>query len=163
VPLKKKGQLELDEWIVFCDRVKENKEKWTKYEKCYDLVEATKGTLEYIWQKAPKNSKNAAPWDTFLPSFWYGLGVSNDPDTTTNKHFIECVKGIFDVKDGPVLEDRYKVFSRMFGSLFPTEPNITTGRLFLKSIVELFKQTYFVGYLDSSASASILQANPVFF
>jgi len=51
------------------------------------------------------------------------------------------------------------VFSRIYAALFPTNPNITTGRLFLKSIVELHQQRYFVGYMDSRSSAKILESN----
>jgi len=156
---RKNGELNMDEWLVFCDKVKPQKEKWEGYEKCYDLIDATKGNLDNIWHNAPKNSKNAAPWDTFLPCFWYGLGVSNDRDITSNGHYIECLKSLFDVKDGTVLEDRYKVFSRIYSALFPTNPNITTGNLFLKSILELYQQRYFVGYMDSRTSAKILDAN----
>jgi len=148
----------MNDWIKFCDKIKEQKEKWAMYEQCFDLMEATKGSLESIWINAPKNSKNA-PWDTFLPSFWYGLGVSNDLEIISNEHYKECLKSILDVKDGAVNEDRYKVFSRIYGALFPTSPNITTGLLFLKSIVELHQQRYFVGVMDSQSATKILAAN----
>jgi len=157
---KEKYRLKLDEFIQFCEKAKLQKEKWSTYEECEALVEETKPMIDNIWKNAPKNSDNTAPWNTFLPIFWEGIGLSSDSKREENSDKVNCLMKLFQVKEnnGCVTQEIYETFSYIFGALFPSAPNMITGGLFLNYIVELFQQEYFVGYLERDVLSKLIKS-----